>query len=109
MTSSGTTLEWARANWRKWWATVCSWAAQSGSAVSTESWARTISATPSSTAALLGDVAVEHHRISAQGVAEAADGQSVHTPVAVDDPQTDSYFVMSAVSQYAMTSSETKF
>jgi len=25
------------------------------------------------------------------------------------DPQTDSYFVMSAVSQYATTSSETKF
>jgi hypothetical protein len=26
-----------------------------------------------------------------------------------EDPQTDSYFVMSAVSQYATTSSETKF
>ena len=31
-------MGWARANWRKWWATVRSWAAQSGSAVSTESW-----------------------------------------------------------------------
>ncbi len=35
---------------------------------------------------LVGDVAVEHHRISAQCVAEAAHGQSVHT-VAVDDRQ----------------------
>jgi hypothetical protein len=35
---------------------------------------------------LAGDVAVEHHRIAAQGVAEAAHGQSVH-PVAVDDRQ----------------------
>ena len=35
---------------------------------------------------LVGDVPVEHHRIPAHCVAEAADGQSVHI-VAVDDPQ----------------------
>ena len=35
---------------------------------------------------LVGDVAVEHHRIAAQCDAEAAHGQSVH-PVAVDDGQ----------------------
>ena len=54
VTSSGTTFGCVRANWRKSRATVRSWPAQSGSVVSTDSCASTISATPSSTAALLG-------------------------------------------------------
>ena len=54
VTSSETTLGWARASWRKARATLRNWAAQSGSAVFTASCASTISATPSSTAALLG-------------------------------------------------------
>src|SRR3984893_13039402 len=54
VTISGTTCGWASASARKRRATSRSWPAQSGSAESTRSWARTVSATPSSRAALPG-------------------------------------------------------
>ena len=54
VTISGTTCGWASASARKRRATSRSWPAQSGSAESTRSWDRTVSATPSSRAALFG-------------------------------------------------------
>ena len=86
VTSSGTTLGCARANWRKLWATVRSWPAQSGSVDVHRELFEDDLGDAVEHCGLVRDVAVQHHRISAQCVAEAAHGQSVHT-VAVDDRQ----------------------
>ena len=76
----------ARANWRKWRATVRQLAGPVRVCVVHQELREHDFGDAVEHCGIIGDVPGEHHRISAHCVAEAAHGQSIHT-VAIDDRQ----------------------